>query len=387
MDYDAIVVGGGPAGLMAAEVLADEGHSVLVVEAKPSLGRKFLMAGKSGLNLTKDVDAEALTEAFGGSVDLSAALARFGVTEVCAWAENLGQEIFVGSSGRVFPKVMKASPLLRAWLKRLERKGVAVQTRTRLISLEPLTFETPEGALEGRAKAVVLALGGASWARLGSDGAWAEGLMSDVDLAPFGPVNVGLEVAWSEHMAPFFGTPLKSVVFHAGDLRVAAEAVISARGLEGGGIYEVSKPVVQGAALTVDLMPDWSEEKLRATLTKRGKQSWGSFLRKALRWGPLKQTLFMELARPVPSDPVALIKALPIPVTGPAAMDGAISTSGGVPAPALDGFMLRAKPGVFCAGEMLDWDAPTGGYLITGCLASGLVAGEAAARWISAAPS
>ncbi|MEM8979524.1 MAG: TIGR03862 family flavoprotein, partial [Pseudomonadota bacterium] len=296
------VVGAGPAGLMAAEVLADAGCDVQVMEAKPSVGRKFLMAGKSGLNLTKQVTPQVLKDAYGGSVDLDAWLAEFGVEEVCTWAQNLGQEIFVGSSGRVFPKAMKASPLLRAWLKRLARKGVTINTRARLVSLDPLEFEAPEGAQSPHADAIILALGGGSWSKLGSDGLWTKEALAHVPTEPFGPVNVALRVAWSPHMTPHFGMPLKAITLKAGGRDVTAEAVITKDGLEGGGIYEVSKEVVSGAALHLDLMPDWSADRLNEVLAKRGKQSWGTFLRKALRWGPVKQGLFMELARPIPDN-------------------------------------------------------------------------------------
>ena len=369
---------------MAAEAVSDAGHSVLVADQKSSFGRKFLMAGKSGLNLTKDVSVEDLLSVYGGSVDLTTALGRFGVGEVCGFAANLGQDIFVGSSNRVFPTAMKASPMLRAWLKRLTRKGVRFEANWQMTSIDPLTFDTPLGPVKPLAHATVLALGGGSWIRLGSDGVWQSILgQNGVQLVPMAPVNVGLTVDWSAHMQPHFGSPLKAIVLSAGHVAVSAEAVVTRGGLEGGGVYEVSGQVVRGSPLALDLMPDWSIERLRAVLAKRGKASWGSFLRKALRWGPVKQALFMEMARPVPTDPAELIKALPIPVLGPYPMDGAISTSGGVAKDALDGFMLHALPGVFCAGEMLDWDAPTGGYLITGCLASGLAAGQQAAVWLS----
>jgi len=361
----AAVIGAGPAGLMAAEVLGAAGVEVTVYDQMPSAGRKFLMAGKSGLNLTMDGDA-----GFAARFDcppLEPMLAAFGAEDVKAWANGLGAEVFTGSAGRVFPKVMKASPLLRAWLARLAGYGVHLQTRARWSGWDgaaPVIGGAPVPA-----DVTILALGGASWARLGSDGAWRAHLPH----TPLRPANVGLSVPWSAHMAPHFGTPIKGVAWHAGDTVTRGEAILSARGLEGSGIYTASRAVRDGAALALDLMPDLSVQDIRTRLARpRGKASLANHLRKTLRLPPVKQALLMECARPLPDDLAPLIKALPIPVTGQHPLDEAISTAGGVPWDALDdGLMLKARPGVFCAGEMLDWEAPTGGYLITGCLATG----------------
>ncbi|MYM55198.1 TIGR03862 family flavoprotein [Thalassovita mangrovi] len=381
----ALVIGAGPAGLMAAEELARAGHKVVVAEAKPSVARKFLMAGKSGLNLTKAEGFERFLAAYGDAAPvLEPMLRAFGPEQVQAWAEGLGQDLFTGSSGRVFPRAMKASPLLRAWLGRLAQMGVEIRTRWAWVSWdEDFGFDTPEGAKELRPDICVLACGGASWARLGSDGQWA-GLFDAGSLAPFRPANMGFIVDWSDHMAAQFGQPLKNVVLKAGEEHVRAECVISERGLEGGGIYAVSRALREGAGLRIDLLPDLSEDDIRARLDRIGpKQSLKNRLRKGLRLDPVKLALIMEFARPLPSDIAPVLKNLPVPLVGPRPMDEAISTAGGVRFKALDGgLMLKARPGTFVAGEMLDWEAPTGGYLLTGCLATGRWAGRAAAEYL-----
>lgn len=380
----ALVIGAGPAGLMAAEVMAEAGLKVTVADAMPSVGRKFLMAGKSGLNLTKDEDAPAFKTAFGPNVHptLDAALSAFGPLDVMQWAKGLGQPLFTGSTGRVFPKVMKASPLLRAWLARLDSYGVTRNTRWRWDGWrdDASVFRTTKGEALVKADVTVLALGGASWARLGSDGQWVNHLPDVV--VPFEPANMGIVVDWSDHMSRHLGSPVKSVALHAGDQVSRGEVVISARGIEGGGIYQLSRALRAGAALHVDLLPDWSEAKLRKALQRpRGKESLTNHLRKSLRLDPTRLALLAEFGRPFPDDLTPLIKALPINHQGPRAMDEAISTAGGVRFDALtDGLMLRDRPGVYCAGEMLDWEAPTGGYLISGCLATGRWAGQAAVR-------
>ncbi|MGY6635493.1 MAG: TIGR03862 family flavoprotein [Alkalilacustris sp.] len=387
-DQDALVIGGGPAGLMAAEALARAGRSVLVADAKPSLGRKFLMAGKSGLNLTKVEDPARFRAAYGEAGDwLAPMLSAFGPDAVQDWARGLGQPVFTGSSGRVFPVAMKASPLLRAWLARLGELGVEVRTRWRWTGWEAgaTVLVTPAGPVKMRPRVTVLALGGASWARLGSDGAWAPWLAArGVDLAPFQPANMGLRMAWSAHMAPQFGAPLKGVALSAGDRRVRAECVISAAGLEGGGIYALGPPLRAGAPLVVDLAPDLDSAVVAARLAARpARETTAARLRKALGLRPAALALLQEIARPLPRDAAALaglVKALRIVHAGPRPLDEAISTAGGITRAACDeGLMLRALPGVFAAGEMLDWEAPTGGYLLTGCLATGLWAGRAAA--------
>jgi len=385
----ALVIGAGPAGLMAAEELARAGLSVTIAEAKPSAGRKFLMAGKSGLNLTMNEPLEAFLSHYGAAAeDLRPSLTDFGPEAVQEWARGLGQKVFTGSTGRVFPNAMKASPLLRAWMARLGGLGVTLNSRWRWVGWQgdALAFETPDGAHLMTPAVTVLALGGASWARLGSNGDWA-GLLESrgVLLSPFKPSNVGLKVNWSPHMARHFGTPVKAVRLHAGAIESRGEIVISARGLEGGGVYTVSSAVRDGSALTLDLLPDQSLEQIVTRLSRpRGKASLSNFLRKAIRLDPARLALLMEFGRPLPEGTALapLLKALPVHHDGPRPMDEAISTAGGVAFSALDqGLMLRDVPGVFVAGEMTDWEAPTGGYLITACLATGRHAGRAAATW------
>lgn len=395
--WDAVVIGAGPAGLMAAEELGRAGCRVLVAEAKPSAARKFLMAGKSGLNLTKDEPFAQLITRYGAAADWLAPMVQaFDAQGVQDWARGLGSELFTGSTGRVFPKVMKASPLLRAWLARLERSGVQIRTRWRWAGWpeagqQVLAFDTPQGRQQVAARVVVLALGGASWARLGSDGAWAEDLAQQgIELAPFKPANAGLLVQWSDHMAAHFGQPLKGIALQAGGMSSRGEAVISQRGLEGGGVYSVSAAVREGAPPHLDLLPDLSEaEVIRRLSRPRGKASLANHLRKVLKLGAARMALLQEFARPLPQDPAdlaALAKALPVRHAGLRPMDEAISTAGGVRRAALDAdLMLKARPGTFCAGEMLDWEAPTGGYLLTGCLATGRWAGRAAARYLTSA--
>ena len=383
---DALVIGSGPAGMMAAEALGRAGRSVVIAEAKPSVGRKFLMAGKSGLNVTKDEPLAACIAAFGEAADwLAPMLAEMGPEAVKAWAEDLGQPVFTGSSGRVFPQVMKASPLLRAWVRRV---GASVRTGWRWVGNDGTEwrFATDQGEARLAPRVVVLALGGASWARLGADGSWAGHLAPlGVEIAPFRPANMGFCVEWSAHMATHFGKPVKGLAFGLGAGWVRGECVISARGIEGGGIYAVSASVRDGAPLIIDLLPDLPLAEVAARLENRpAKRTLAQHLEKALKLDPVKRALLQEFGRPLPEGAglARLIKGLEIRHQGPRPMDEAISTAGGVTRDAVDaGLMLRALPGVFVAGEMLDWEAPTGGYLITGCLATGLWAGRHAAAW------
>ncbi len=374
---------------MAAETLARAGLSVIVADAMPSLGRKFLMAGKSGLNLTTDAPLADFMHAYTGAPEpFIAALRDFGPDAVQAWVRGLGQAIFTGTSGRVFPVAMKASPLLRAWLARLTALGVERRTRWRWQGMRDggFRFDTPEGPRDVAADVCVLALGGASWRRLGSDGAWIDTLAGlGVDTVPFAASNAGLSVDWPPQMAKLFGTPVKGTALHAGGKVFRGEFVISARGLEGGGIYPVSPMIRAGDHLTLDLMPDWPLAKVADRLSRpRGKASLSNHIRKALRLDPGRLGLLMTFGRPLPVDDrlAARVKALPVRHAGLRPLDEAISTVGGVAPGAVDrGLMLRAVLGMFVAGEMLDWDAPTGGYLINGCLASGRWAARHAAAF------
>ncbi|WP_299672154.1 TIGR03862 family flavoprotein [uncultured Roseobacter sp.] len=390
----ALVIGAGPAGLMAAEELVAAGVRVTVCEAKPSVGRKFLMAGKSGLNLAKDEPLETMLPRYAEAAGrLRPILQAFDAEAVQDWARGLGQEVFTGSTGRVFPRAMKASPLLRAWLQRLDAAGVVLQTNMRWQGWRDraIVFEGREGLETVSADVTVLALGGASWARLGSDGSWTTHLAArNVALSPFAPANVGLQLRWSRHMAKFMGHALKGVRFTAGPMSSRGEAVIGVGGLEGGGIYEVSRAVRLNHALTVDLVPDLDVATVAGRLGQAsGKTSLSNRLRKHLKLDPLKIALAQEFARPLPREPARLagvLKELPVSHQGLRALDEAISVAGGVRFDALTpDLMLKEVPGVFCAGEMLDWEAPTGGYLITACLATGRWAGRAAAAYLAEA--
>lgn len=391
------IIGGGPAGLMAAEVLAQHGARVELFEAKPSLGRKFLVAGKGGLNLTHAEPRETFLNRYGARRPyLEPLLAAFGPDDLRAWARGLGVETFVASSGRVFPEGLKAAPLLYAWRERLRTAGVAFHFRHRWLGwdrTDALQFSTPNGERSITPDAVVLALGGASWPQLGSDGAWVSLLAArGVDLAPLKPANCGFDVGWSTHMRQFAGHPIKPAVLTFGAFRQRGEFIVTETGFEGSLIYAASallrdEIALRGrAVISLDLTPDVSLAQLTEKLARRGSRSVSSHL---ARMGikDAKAGLLREVLPPHefhdPARLAAALKTLPVTLTAPRPIAEAISTAGGVRFEALDArLMLHALPGVFCAGEMLDWEAPTGGYLLTACFASGYAAGQGVLAWL-----
>ena len=395
----AAVIGGGPAGLMAAERLAPVAE-VHLFDAMPSLGRKFLLAGKSGLNITHGEDIESFLTRFGAAREqLEPALRAFTPNDIRAWATELGIETFQGSSGRVFPVMMKASPLLRAWLRRLGESGVVFHARHRWQGWTEdgaLRFSAPGSDLAFMADATVLALGGASWPRLGADGSWTPFLSArGVEIAPFRPSNCGFDVAWSEHMKErFAGAPVKSVTLGFAGESVKGDFVVTENGIEGSAVYALSAALRDAterdgyATLSLDLAPDMDLVRLETALaTPRGKSSIANHLRKKAHIDGVKAALLREAADKAafenPSSLARAIKRLPLRLERPRPIAEAISVAGGIPFGELDeGFMLKKCPGVFAAGEMLDWEAPTGGYLISACLATGRAAGEGAARWL-----
>lgn len=398
------IIGAGPAGLMAAEVLARGGVRVTVYDAMPSAGRKFLMAGRGGLNLTHSEPLPQFMPRYREAAPkLQAAVEAFSPDALRAWSEALGEPTFVGSSGRVFPKAFKASPLLRAWLRRLDAAGVRFAFRHRWTGWDGegrLLFQTPSGTSAVAADATVLALGGASWPRLGSDGSWVDILASkDIAISGLRPANSCFTVAWSELFRDRFeGQPLKGVALTIGAHTVRGEAMITRGGIEGGAIYALSaelREAVLGlgqATLTIALRPDLDAAALTVRLSgTRGKQSLANFLRKAAQLSPVGIGLMQEAAiasgRPLasfsPAELAHLVNAIPVRLTGVAPIDRAISTAGGVSFGELDaGFMLRKLPGLFAAGEMLDWEAPTGGYLLQASFATGAAAGRGVLEWL-----
>jgi uncharacterized flavoprotein (TIGR03862 family) len=388
LQIDALIIGAGPAGLMAAQELGRAGCRVLIADAMPSPARKLLMAGKSGLNLTKNEPMDAFLQNFTPLPHaLKTALEAFGPQDIKAWSEELGQDVFTGSTGRVFPKTMKASPLLRAWLMRLDSYDVELKRRWAWQGFEQgqSIFETPEGTQAVEAKTTVLAMGGASWAKLGSNGAWARALNAEM-LAPFAGANAALSCEWSDYMQPHLGAAIKNVRLSSGPYVSQGEFVLSQNGLEGGGIYSVSRGVREGHPLSIDLLPNWSVDQINAALKQRKpKESLSNSLRKRLKLTPAKIALLQEFQRPLPKDLAPVIKALNIPTAGLRPMDEAISTAGGLRFDALSETLeMTSMSGVFACGEMLDWEAPTGGYLLSGCLATGRTAGRAASAVVQA---
>jgi len=394
------VIGGGPAGLMAAEVLSAGGVRVELFDSMPSLGRKFLMAGKGGLNLTHSEPPDRFLERYGSARErIAPLLADFGAQDLRDWADALGITTFIGSSGRVFPVSKKAAPLLRAWLHRLRAAGVHIHVRHRWLGWDAggrLRFATPTGERLSTADATVLALGGGSWPELGSDGAWVPILSAaNVPVQPLRPANCGFDVAWSPHFRDrFAGEPLKSVSLSFAGQSRRGEFVVTRHGVEGGLIYSFSAALRDAieqrgnAAIAVDLLPDWTRERVLAEVSHpRGSRSLSSHLQSRLGLKGVKAGLLREcLPADRFADPLQLaaaIKALPIRLIAPRPLAEAISSAGGVDFAALDPhLMLRDHPGVFCAGEMLGWEAPTGGYLLTACFASGFAAGRGCLEWL-----
>jgi uncharacterized flavoprotein (TIGR03862 family) len=398
------VIGAGPAGLMAAETLARGGASVTVYDGMASAGRKFLLAGRGGLNLTHSEALPDFLGRYGAAMpQLQPAIESFSPDALRAWSEELGQPTFVGSSGRVFPQAMKASPLLRAWLRRLQTQGVRLVLRHRWNRWDQqgrLAFATPDGPRFVEARAAVLALGGASWPRLGSDGAWVGTLAAKgVAVAPLRPANCGFTVAWSAIFRDRFeGQPLKGILLSFGDHTVRGEAMITRSGIQGGAIYALSAPLrdafeAEGeAVLRIALRPDVAIGDLSQRLSvARAKQSFSTFLRKAAHLSPVGIGLLQEIAAAqgislsamAPADLADLINAVPLKLTGTEPIARAISTAGGIAFSELDeDFMIARLPGVFAAGEMLDWEAPTGGYLLQASFATGAAAGRGALAWL-----
>ena len=403
------IIGAGPAGLTAAEVLVNGGASVTVYDAMPSAGRKFLMAGRGGLNLTHSEALPEFLARYGHATPrLKTAIEAFPPDILRDWSAALGQPTFVGSSGRVFPQAFKASPLLRAWLRRLDSKGVQFALRHRWTGWDDeghLAFETPDGQRAVEARATMLALGGASWPRLGSDGSWVEALAAKgVTISPLRPANCGFTVAWSGiFRGRFEGQPLKGISLSFGAHTVRGETMITAAGIEGGAVYALSAPLREAlleqgqATLHIALRPDLDRSDLAARLAvPRAKQSFSNWLRKVAHLSPVAIGLLQETAMAsgvslssLPAAELAVwINAVPVQVNGVAPIARAISTAGGISFDELnDSFMIRRLPGVFAAGEMLDWEAPTGGYLLQASFATGAAAGRGVLRWLQFKPS
>lgn len=388
------IIGGGPSGLMAAEIIATAGHKVTIYDAKPTVGRKFMMAGRGGLNLTHSESLENFTTRyFEASKWLAPHIKAYGPQELQKWCEELGEETFIGSSGRIFPRSMKASPLLRAWIKRLDNLGVIYRVRHYWEGFdgENLIFSDAEKkTIKVKPDATLLALGGASWPHLGSDGSWVSILSKEgVKISDLRPSNCGFVTKWSDFLTTkFAGTPLKSVAIKHKDCLHKGEMIITKQGIEGVAVYALSANLRESiksegkAVLNIDLRPEMSLLTLTQKLQIRGKKSLSNYLRKA-GFAPVASALLNELipsaqlAKSTPDMIAEYLKNLPITLTSTTNIDRAISTAGGISKKSLDkNFMLKTKPGVFAAGEMLDWEAPTGGYLLQGCFSTSVAASK-----------
>jgi uncharacterized flavoprotein (TIGR03862 family) len=409
VESDVAIVGGGPAGLMASDVLVRGGVRVTIYDQMPAVGRKFLLAGRGGLNLTHSEPLDQFLRRYGSAeTRIRPAIEASSPDDLRAFSAELGQPTFVGSSGRVFPKAMKASPLLRAWLRRLAAMGVTFKLRHRWRGWDEsgrLVFDTPDGRAVVAADASVLALGGASWPKLGSDGAWVAAMENTgIVVAPLRPANCGFLVGWSEiFRRRFEGEPLKRIALSFGERTARGEAVITGQGLQGGGLYALSNILREAiashghAVLLIDLLPDKNVTALEQKLSApRNKQSLANVLRKALSLSPVAIGLLQEaavasskrLSESSPEALASLIKAVPVRLVGVEPITRAISTAGGVTFDEIDEhFMLRRRPGTFVAGEMLDWEAPTGGYLLQACFATGAAAGRGALQFLQRARS
>ncbi len=390
------IIGGGPAGLIAAEVLTNAGASVIVYDRMPSLGRKFLIAGRGGLNLTHSEPLEKFLPRYNAAQKfMTPFIEKFSPEKLRGWCEELGQETFVGSSGRVFPKSMKASPLLRAWLSRLDQAGVQFKLQRTWKGWSEdgeLIFDTQNGMVKtAKPDAILLALGGASWPSLGSDGSWTK--LINAPMNALKPSNCGFVCGWSDYMKKYAGTPLKNISITYNGQTVNGEAIIAQNGMEGGAVYALSASIRDNlpTTVTIDLRPNISAEGLLKKMdAPRGRQSFSTFLQKTLGLSPLAISLLREADKDIqhlsPQNLANLIKSVSITFTAPFSIDRAISSAGGIKIDAIDdNFMIKNIPSVFAAGEMLDWEAPTGGYLLQACFATGVAAANGIMNYLQTA--